>query len=316
MKTVDYSLNLQYNVFFEGVVMIEQLITDYKNFNVENTKAIKKSENLQFEYTKIMEDATKEFNSYSFFKRLFPNQKRKEIIKLKEVIDSEKRISNNLHEKDQINRKALFDECVNQLIYSNESNKIEYVKITDRILKINDAYNIINNTVQAGNAALSEIDEAISSVGSAETSETLDLISSNKAFSFMSSMDASSARTETNEAVEAVNKFKKQLAFANVKIKDLKFNDSWMTLDFIFDMAESGGFMDAFSSFMALQSLGDTKQKLYETKEKVSNVLNPIKEDLAEIRKQKGEEETILNNFMENFRIQIKVTLTQNGISI
>lgn len=76
------------------------------------------------------------------------------------------------------------------------------------------------------------------------------------------------------------------------------------------------GFMDTFSSFMVLNSLGNTDGQLYNVAVKVEEIMKTINNDHNEIKQQLDAEQNIKNTFIDNFRIQAKLSLNKEGIAI
>lgn len=297
--------------------MLEQMIDDFKKFENERTSEYEKSKEIQKNYSLILEQAKTEFAQIGFFKRVFASgDKRDEIKKLADFITSEKERSRQTVTSIVNKKIKLYDETVNQFINENESSVKELKTINDRISYISKIYNTFAKTVKAGDFAISEINDAISAVDSAQSTETLDLFTNNKAISLMSSMSNSSARDESAAAAHAVKKFKKELEYTKVVIGEMELDTSWGTFDFVVDMMSDGGFLDTFGSFMALSALNDTEENLKEAKREVSKVLESVKKEFSEITKQKDHEDNVKVEFLKNYKIKAKMYLKENGIDI
>jgi ACT domain-containing protein len=297
--------------------MLAKMLDDFKKFENEQTLEYEKSKEIQKNYSLILEQAKAEFAKIGFFKRLFASgDKRDEIKNLSDFITKEKEKARQTVTSIANRKLNLYEETVNQFINENESSVKELKTINDRISYISKIYNTFAKTVKAGDFAISEIKDAISAVDSAQSTETLDLFTNNKAISLMSSMSNSSARDESASAAHAVKKFKKELEYTKVVIGEMELDTSWGTFDFVVDMMSDGGFLDTFGSFMALSALNDAEENLKEAKREVSKVLDGVKKEFSEITKQKDHEDNVKSEFLKNYRIKAKMYLKENGIDI
>lgn len=295
--------------------MLSKLVNDFKNFENKQQEEIKKTKTVISEYEVILVDFTAEYKAINFFKRLFAFAKRKQLKELKAFIAEKEALSKQYSKEIVSKKQSLYDHYTNQLIMSNQENNTKYEDINKRVQLATDLYNTIHKTKKAGDYVLKEISEARSAISSAKSMETLDMFTKNKGISMMSSMSTSTARSEVNDVMPAINKFKKELEYTRLKVNEVQLDSLWTTLDFVFDMSDNG-FMDTFSSFMVLNSLGNTDGQLYNVAVKVEEIMKTINNDHNEIKQQLDAEQNIKNTFVDNFRIQAKLALNQEGIAI
>lgn len=149
----------------------------------------------------------------------------------------------------------------------------------EQLLNSNDKYkNDINNINVIEKYLLDLIilkdliKTALDDIDSAEFTETLDLVSSNKAISLISMVDNSNA----NSSIKNVSK----------KLKELKENYNFEsmdldTIDTIFDLVLDNFAIDSIMSIFVLQELSNMKDKVEELEKminsKISNIENTIK---------------------------------------
>lgn len=295
--------------------MLSNLVNEFKVFETHKQSEINQTNTTIAEYEVILIDFTAEYKAINFFKRLFAFAKRKQLRELKSFIKDKEALSTQYSKEILSKKQSLHDNYVNQLIMSNAENNTQYNEINKRVQLATDLYNVIHKTKKAGDYVLKEISEARSAISSAKTMETIDMFSKNKGISLMSSMSTSTARSEVNDVGPAIEKFKKELEYTRLKVNEVQLDSLWTTLDFVFDMSDNG-FMDTFSSFMVLNSLGNTDGQLYNVAVKIEEIMKTINNDHADIKNQLDTEQGVKNNFVENFRIKAKLELTDVGISI
>lgn len=295
--------------------MLSKLIDEFKSFETNQNEEIKKIDKIAAEYNIILIESTTQYKAINFFKRLFSFEKRKELKKLKEFI-LDKEIESNKLKVDINNKKqTLNDNYINQLVMADKDSVLKNDEMNKRIQMTTDLYNTIYRTKKAGDNVLHEISEARSAISSAESMETLDMFSKNKGISLMSSMSTSTARSEVNDVGPAIASFKKELEYTRLKVNEVELDSVWTTLDFVFDMSDNG-FMDTFSSFMVLNSLGNTDSQLYNIAVTIEKIMQTINKDHTEIKEQLENEKKIREDFFQNFRIQAKIELNSAGIII
>lgn len=295
--------------------MLSNLVNEFKAFETHKQSEINQTNTTIAEYEVILIDFTAEYKAINFFKRLFAFAKRKQLRELKAFIKDKEALSTQYSKEILSKKQSLHDNYVNQLIMSNAENNTQYNEINKRVQLATDLYNVIHKTKKAGDYVLKEISEARSAISSAKTMETIDMFSKNKGISLMSSMSTSTARSEVNDVGPAIEKFKKELEYTRLKVNEVQLDSLWTTLDFVFDMSDNG-FMDTFSSFMVLNSLGNTDGQLYNVAVKIEEIMKTINNDHADIKNQLDTEQGVKNTFVENFRIKAKMELNDLGISI
>ena len=295
--------------------MLSNLVNEFKAFETHKQSEINQTNTTIAEYEVILIDFTAEYKAINFFKRLFAFAKRKQLRELKAFIKDKEALSTQYSKEILSKKQSLHDNYVNQLIMSNAENNTQYNEINKRVQLATDLYNVIHKTKKAGDYVLKEISEARSAISSAKTMETIDMFSKNKGISLMSSMSTSTARSEVNDVGPAIEKFKKELEYTRLKVNEVQLDSLWTTLDFVFDMSDNG-FMDTFSSFMVLNSLGNTDGQLYNVALKIEEIMKTINNDHADIKNQLDTEQGVKNTFVENFRIKAKMELNDLGISI
>lgn len=295
--------------------MLSNLVNEFKVFETHKQSEINQTNKTIAEYEVILIDFTAEYKAINFFKRLFAFAKRKQLRELKVFIKDKEALSKQYAKEILSKKQSLNDNYVNQLIMSNQENNAKYEEINKRVQLATDLYNVIHKTKKAGDYVLKEISEARSAISSAQTMETIDMFSKNKGISLMSSMSTSTARSEVNDVGPAINKFKKELEYTRLKVNEVQLDSLWTTLDFVFDMSDNG-FMDTFSSFMVLNSLGNTDGQLYNVAIKIEEIMKTINKDHAEIKSQLDTEQGIKTTYVENFRIKAKMELNDLGISV
>ena len=295
--------------------MLSNLVNEFKVFETHKQLEINQTNTTIAEYEVILIDFTAEYKAINFFKRLFAFAKRKQLRELKSFIKDKEALSTQYSKEILSKKQSLHDNYVNQLIMSNAENNTQYNEINKRVQLATDLYNVIHKTKKAGDYVLKEISEARSAISSAKTMEPIDMFSKNKGISLMSSMSTSTARSEVNDVGPAIEKFKKELEYTRLKVNEVQLDSLWTTLDFVFDMSDNG-FMDTFSSFMVLNSLGNTDGQLYNVAVKIEEIMKTINNDHADIKNQLDTEQGVKNTFVENFRIKAKMELNDLGISI
>lgn len=295
--------------------MLSDLITNFKDFEKTKKDEITKTNAQLTEYEIILIDFTKEYKAINFFKRLLAFAKRKQLKEIKNFIKRQEFLLKDYQREIDVKKNTLKNNYMNQLIMSDQSNNAKYEAINERVQLATDLYNTIHKTKKAGDNVLTEIDEALSAIDSASTMETIDMFTSNKGISLLSSMSTSDAKSEVDDVSPAIEKFKKELEHTRLKVNDVQLDSTWATLDLIFDMADVG-FMDMFSSFMVLDSLNNTESKLKDVEKTIKKIMESVNKDYAEIKSQLQDEQKIKDVFLENIKIKAKMELNAIGISI
>lgn len=295
--------------------MLSDLINNFKDFEKTKKDEIAKTNVQLTEYEVILIDFTKEYKAINFFKRLFAFAKRRQLKEIKNFIKRQEALLKDYQREIDVKKNTLKNNYINQLIMSDSTNNQKYESINERIQLVTDLYNTIHKAKKAGDNVLSEINEALSAIDSASTMETIDMFTSNKGISLLSSMSTSDAKSEVDDVAPAIEKFKKELEYTRVKVNEVQLESTWATLDLIFDMADIG-FMDIFSSFMVLDSLNSAESKLKDVEKTIRKVMETVNKDYNEIKNQLQDEQKIKDVFLENIKIKAKVELNAIGVSI
>lgn len=295
--------------------MLSDLINNFKDFEKTKKDEIAKTNVQLIEYEVILIDFTKEYKAINFFKRLFAFAKRRQLKEIKKFIKRKEALLKDYQREIDVKKNTLKKNYINQLIMSDSTNNQKYESINERVQLVTDLYNTIHKAKKAGDNVLSEINEALSAIDSASTMETIDMFTSNKGISLLSSMSTSDAKSEVDDVAPAIEKFKKELEHTRLKVNDVQLDSTWATLDLIFDMADVG-FMDMFSSFMVLDSLNNTESKLKDVEKTIKKIMESVNKDYAEIKSQLQDEQKIKDIFLENIKIKAKMELNAIGVSI
>lgn len=295
--------------------MLSDLINNFKNFEKTKKDEIAKTNVQLTEYEVILIDFTKEYKAINFFKRLFAFAKRRQLKEIKNFIKRQETLLKDYQREIDVKKNTLKNNYINQLIMSDSTNNQKYESINERVQLVTDLYNTIHKAKKAGDNVLTEINEALSAIDSASTMETIDMFTSNKGISLLSSMSTSDAKSEVDDVSPAIEKFKKELEYTRVKVSEVQLDSTWATLDLIFDIADIG-FMDIFSSFMVLDSLNNAENKLKEVEKTIRTVMETVNKDYNEIKSQLQDEQKIKDVFLEDIKIKAKMELNVIGVSI
>lgn len=295
--------------------MLSDLINNFKNFEKTKKDEIAKTNVQLTEYEVILIDFTKEYKAINFFKRLFAFAKRRQLKEIKNFIKRQETLLKDYQREIDVKKNTLKNNYINQLIMSDSTNNQKYESINERVQLVTDLYNTIHKAKKAGDNVLTEINEALSAIDSASTMETIDMFTSNKGISLLSSMSTSDAKSEVDDVFPAIEKFKKELEYTRVKVSEVQLDSTWATLDLIFDIADIG-FMDIFSSFMVLDSLNNAENKLKEVEKTIRTVMETVNKDYNEIKSQLQDEQKIKDVFLEDIKIKAKMELNVIGVSI
>jgi hypothetical protein len=118
---------------------------------------------------------------------------------------------------------------------------------------------------------LEKVQDALNSIDSAQSMETMDMVSKNKGISLMSSMSNSSARSAVREVESATPAFQAAMQDYSEFLKDYKLPafsaDFGDMTDLVFDMMFDGGF--DFMSIFALSALGRAEDQMEDVRDKV-----------------------------------------------
>lgn len=291
----------------------ESLISEYKSKKYSNNDGITNAKNSLVKVSLELSDKKNELKNYSFWKRLFSFSLKSEIEQLEFDQDdlSGKIMSLQNNNKDLYSK--LFDKLLLDLTMQKHS--VAYISIDEKIKEIKNLHNEMSKLKSSGDKCIREIEEAIAAVDSAETTEMLDMVSSNSGLKLLSTMNNSTAHSEVDEANAALRNFVKEIEdFKNKEVcniehlnKDNLFTklDFDITLDFLFD----------FYSIFTLFALSDAKSELSETLNKIKPVVEQIQESVNKVMSNitilENEKISLLNQQKE----EVKSILLNAGVS-
>lgn len=295
--------------------MIENIITHYRSKEGTYLTNISELKSMIADYHRILLELETAYKKQSFFNRLFDFKSQSEISDIKNFIEEKeilmRKSLNSLHRE----KKKVLDEYASYLM--NVDGKDDLIKLASIQNSINSLYDVVAKTKKSGDYALSEIDSAISSISSAETMETLDMFTSNKAISFISTTSNYDAKSSIDDASSAIIKFKTNLESMKLKVEEIKETSSIESLDFFFDMFFDNSAFDLIGGFMVLDALGNAKDELFSAREKVASVMNElVNKEYQEIQKRKLDHDNLFDNFKKSFQIKAKSELTALKIEI
>ena len=148
--------------------------------------------------------------------------------------------------------------------------KHEYYRNNPKIKRIKNVLSKIEDVLAKYNRVVREINEAQSAISEAETMETLDMVSSNKGLSVLSSLSTSEANSEIQDIKPVLEDFKQSLKKLESKELEQDLPEVDDSFDLVFDFVFDGGF--DFFSMLNLFSLGEADSDLEELKDKISPV--------------------------------------------
>lgn len=295
--------------------MIENIITHYRSKEGTYLTNISELKSMIADYHRILLELETAYKKQPFFKRLFDFKSQSEISDIRNFIEEKeilmKKSLNSLHRE----KKKVLDEYASYLM--NVDGKDDLIKLASIQNSINSLYDVVAKTKKSGDYALSEIDSAISSISSAETMETLDMFTSNKAISFISTTSNYDAKSSIDDASSAIIKFKTNLESMKLKVEEIKETSSIESLDFFFDMFFDNSAFDLIGGFMVLDALGNAKKQLVSAREKVITVMKElVNKEYQEIQKRKLDHDKIFDDFKKSFQIKAKNELINLKIEI
>lgn len=291
----------------------ESLISEYKSKKYSNNDGITNAKNLLVKVSLELSDKKNELKNYSFWKRLFSFSLKSEIEQLEFDQDdlSGKIMSLQNNNKDLYSK--LFDKLLLDLTMQKHS--VAYISIDEKIKEIKNLHNEMSKLKSSGDKCIREIEEAIAAVDSAETTEMLDMVSSNSGLKLLSTMNNSTAHSEVDEANAALRNFVKEIEdFKNKEVcniehlnKDNLFTklDFDITLDFLFD----------FYSIFTLFALSDAKSELSEILNKVKLVVKQIQESVNKVMNNITILENKKTSLLSQQKEEVKSILLNAGIS-
>lgn len=291
----------------------ESLISEYKSKKYSNNDGITNAKNLLVKVSLELSDKKNELKNYSFWKRLFSFSLKSKIEQLEFDQDdlSGKIMSLQNNNKDLYSK--LFDKLLLDLTMQKHS--VAYISIDEKIKEIKNLHNEMSKLKSSGDKCIREIEEAIAAVDSAETTEMLDMVSSNSGLKLLSTMNNSTAHSEVDEANAALRNFVKEIEdFKNKEVcniehlnKDNLFTklDFDITLDFLFD----------FYSIFTLFALSDAKSELSEILNKVKLVVKQIQESVNKVMNNITILENKKTSLLSQQKEEVKSILLNAGVS-
>lgn len=291
----------------------ESLISEYKSKKYSNNDGITNAKNLLVKVSLELSDKKNELKNYSFWKRLFSFSLKSKIEQLEFDQDdlSGKIMSLQNNNKDLYSK--LFDKLLLDLTMQKHS--VAYISIDEKIKEIKNLHNEMSKLKSSGDKCIREIEEAIAAVDSAETTEMLDMVSSNSGLKLLSTMNNSTAHSEVDEANAALRNFVKEIEdFKNKEVcniehlnKDNLFTklDFDITLDFLFD----------FYSIFTLFALSDAKSELSEILNKVKLVVKKIQESVDKVMNNITILENKKTSLLNQQKEEVKSILLNAGVS-
>lgn len=291
----------------------ESLISEYKSKKYSNNDGITTAKNSLVKVSLELSDKKNELKNYSFWKRLFSFSLKSEIEQLEFDQDdlSGKIMSLQNNNKDLYSK--LFDKLLLDLTMQKHS--VAYISIDEKIKEIKNLHNEMSKLKSSGDKCIREIEEAIAAVDSAETTEMLDMVSSNSGLKLLSTMNNSTAHSEVDEANAALRNFVKEIEdFKNKEVcniehlnKDNLFTklDFDITLDFLFD----------FYSIFTLFALSDAKSELSEILNKVKLVVKKIQESVDKVMNNITILENKKTSLLNQQKEEVKSILLNAGVS-
>jgi len=291
----------------------ESLISEYKSKKYSNNDGITTAKNSLVKVSLELSDKKNELKNYSFWKRLFSFSLKSEIEQLEfDQHDLSGKIMSLQNSNKDLDSK-LFDKLLLDLTMQKHS--VAYISIDEKIKEIKNLHNEMSKLKSSGDKCIREIEEAIAAVDSAETTEMLDMVSSNSGLKLLSTMNNSTAHSEVEEANAALKRFVKDIEnFKNKEVcniehlnKDNLFTklDFDITLDFLFD----------FYSIFTLFALSDAKSELSSTLNKIKPVVKQIQESVNKVMSNITILENEKNSLLNQQKEEVKSILLNAGVS-
>ncbi|WP_415913310.1 hypothetical protein [Neptuniibacter sp. QD37_11] len=181
--------------------------------------------------------------------------------------------------------------------------------------KLLDLYHSILSVYNAGKEARSALETAKSSLSSAQTMEVLDMATSNKGISMMSTMSNSSASSDVKSASELMSKFNKE-AVEHARVA-AHFTETFSTelIDLTMDFA-FGGIMDFVGSVFALSALSSASSDVEKAIKSLNPVLLTIESHLREVKDSKDIHEASMLHFKNQHRLKAIPILARHDIEV
>lgn len=291
--------------------MIDKFILNYKSeksIQVEIINALQKEVRVQED---SLNEHLKKYSNKNLLKRAFDFKTRKNInIEEKEIKNKKTNIDNIFNDIETL-KKSLFLNIKEELIKSNLERHCELNK---ELLSFTNIYEVLFSAYNSGKMALGQIQSAINSISSAETMETMDMVSNNKGISIMSTSGNQSAAASVRNANNYIVKFNEQLKISESTIKQIHHDSNIEIVDFVFDIFFDNGILDTVGSLMSLTALGNTKRELQKSYQVISKIVNNLDIQCKNSLLNKQNQELLIKDFEKPYEDEVNEIFILNNI--
>lgn len=291
--------------------MIDKFILNYKSeksIQVEIINALQKKVRVQED---SLNEHLKKYSNKNLLKRAFDFKTRKNInIEEKEIKNKKTNIDNIFNDIETL-KKSLFLNIKDELIKSNLERHCELNK---KLLSFTNIYEVLFSAYNSGKMALGQIQSAINSISSAETMETMDMVSNNKGISIMSTSGNQSAAASVRNANNYIVKFNEQLKISESTIKQIHHDSNIEIVDFVFDIFFDNGILDTVGSLMSLTALGNTKRELQKSYQVILKIVNNLDVQCKNSLLNKQNQELLIKDFEKPYEDEVNEIFILNNI--
>lgn len=291
--------------------MIDKFILNYKSeksIQVEIINALQKEVRVQED---SLNEHLKKYSNKNLLKRAFDFKTRKNInIEEKEIKNKKTNIDNIFNDIETL-KKSLFLNIKDELIKSNLERHCELNK---ELLSFTNIYEVLFSAYNSGKMALGQIQSAINSISSAETMETMDMVSNNKGISIMSTSGNQSAAASVRNANNYIVKFNEQLKISESTIKQIHHDSNIEIVDFVFDIFFDNGILDTVGSLMSLTALGNTKRELQKSYQVILKIVNNLDVQCKKSLLNKQNQELLIKDFEKPYEDEVNEIFILNNI--
>jgi len=291
--------------------MIDKFILNYKSeksIQVEIINALQKEVRVQED---SLNEHLKKYSNKNLLKRAFDFKTRKNINIEEKEIKNKKTNIDNIFNDIEILKKSLFLNIKDELIKSNLERHCELNK---ELLSFTNIYEVLFSAYNSGKMALGQIQSAINSISSAETMETMDMVSNNKGISIMSTSGNQSAAASVRNANNYIGKFNEQLKISESTIKQIHHDSNIEIVDFVFDIFFDNGILDTVGSIMSLTALGNTKRELQKSYQVISKIVNNLDVQCKNSLLNKQNQELLIKDFEKPYEDEVNEIFILNNI--
>jgi len=291
--------------------MIDKFILNYKSeksIQVEIINALQKEVRVQED---SLNEHLKKYSNKNLLKRAFDFKTRKNINIEEKEIKNKKTNIDNIFNDIEILKKSLFLNIKDELIKSNLERHCELNK---ELLSFTNIYEVLFSAYNSGKMALGQIQSAINSISSAETMETMDMVSNNKGISIMSTSGNQSAAASVRNANNYIGKFNEQLKISESTIKQIHHDSNIEIVDFVFDIFFDNGILDTVGSLMSLTALGNTKRELQKSYQVISKIVNNLDIQCKNSLLNKQNQELLIKDFEKPYEDEVNEIFILNNI--